>query len=230
MTRLAIIPARGGSKRIIGKNTKDFLGKPIIAYTVEVAVASRLFDEVMVSTDDNQIAEVAGKAGAKIPFRRSQKNSDDFATTAAVLTEVLGTYMKSGRAFDEACCLYATAPFISATRIKEGYDKLVSGHFDSVFPIVKFGYPIWRSLKQDGSGRISMFWEENRNKRSQDLPPAFHDAGQWYWFNVPRFLKKGALWTDNSFGLEVSELEVQDIDNEVDWKLAEMKYRLMMQK
>lgn len=180
----------------------------------------------MVSTDDEEIALVAKQFGAKTPFMRSQKNSDDFATTADVLREVLGSYEKSGATFTNACCLYATAPLIKAERLLEGYAKLTSGHFDSVFPIVRFSYPIWRAL-QTKDNRISMIWEENLTKRSQDLPSAFHDAGQWYWFNCQTLLKKGSLWTDNSFGLEISELEVQDIDTETDWKLAELKYRLI---
>lgn len=227
MSNLAIIPARGGSKRILRKNVKDFLGKPIIAYSIETAVSSKLFDEVMVSTDDGEIAEVARKYGAKVPFMRSKETSDDFATTASVLREVLDTYKQNGRVFDNACCLYATAPFMTTKRIGEGFDKLRSGHFDSVFPVVKFSYPIWRALQVKENSRIAMIWEENMSKRSQDLPTAFHDAGQWYWFNTATFLEKEKLWTDNSFGLEISELEVQDIDTETDWKLAELKYQLI---
>lgn len=223
MTRLAIIPARGGSKRIIGKNTRKFLGRPIISYSIDAAMASSLFDEVMVSTDDEEIAAVAESFGAKVPFRRSAGNSDDFATTASVLIEVLDRYFELGRKFNEVCCIYATAPFVTAARIREGHEQLNSGGFDSVFPIVRYGYPIWRSLRRDATGRVAMVWEENLEKRSQDLPATFHDAGQWYWLTVPAFTKERALWTKNSYGLEISELEVQDIDNEIDWKLAEIK-------
>jgi pseudaminic acid cytidylyltransferase len=225
LNSLAIIPARGGSKRIPRKNIKEFLGKPIISYTIQAAVSSNLFDEVMVSTDDEEIASVATQFGAKVPFMRSKENSDDYATTADVLREVVTSYEKKGSKFTNACCLYATAPFIKSERLLEGHAKLTSGNFDSVFPIVRFSYPIWRALQTTGN-RVSMIWEENLTKRSQDLPPAFHDAGQWYWFNCQALLKKGRLWTDNSFGLEISELEVQDIDTETDWKLAELKYRL----
>ena len=228
MSTLAIIPARSGSKRIPGKNIKLFEGKPIIAYSIEAALASGVFSEVVVSTDHAEIAEIAIKHGAQVPFMRSQENADDFATTASVLKEVIIDYKtKLKRQFTEACCIYPTAPFITSDKLQKGYEQLREGNFDSVFPIVKFSYPIWRALKKREDNSIGMIWNENVNKRSQDMVPAFHDAGQWYWFNIERFLLTGSLWMERSHGFEISEMEVQDIDNEVDWKLAELKYRLI---
>jgi pseudaminic acid cytidylyltransferase len=227
MSRIAIIPARGGSKRIPGKNIKLFAGKPIIAYSIEAALASGIFSEVMVSTDNGRIAETAIKYGAHIPFMRSAENSNDFATTASVLREVISEYsMRMGLQFEDACCIYPTAPFVTADKLREGYNQLHFGNYDSTFPIVKFSYPIWRALKRNEDNTIEMIWNENLKKRSQDLIPTFHDAGQWYWLNVARFLETGSLWMDRSFGLEISELEVQDIDNPADWQLAELKYKL----
>jgi pseudaminic acid cytidylyltransferase len=227
MDRVGIIPARGGSKRIPGKNIRLFAGKPIIAYSIEAALSSGIFSEVMVSTDDSRIADISCKFGAKIPFMRSAETADDFATTASVLQEVMNDYrIKLGREFKEACCIYPTAPFVTGEKLVAGHQLLQSGNYDSVFPIVKFSYPIWRALKKNEGNTIEMIWNENLKKRSQDFVPAFHDAGQWYWFVVEKFLHTGSLWMDRSHGLEISELEVQDIDSEVDWKLAELKYKL----
>jgi pseudaminic acid cytidylyltransferase len=224
MSKLCIIPARGGSKRIPGKNIRNFLGKPIIAYTIEAALDSRLFDKVMVSTDDEKIAEISNQYGAEVPFLRSASASDDFATTAQVITEVLKQYEHNGVNFDYACCCYATSPFTTSIRLKEGFLKLIEENPDSVYPITAFTYPIFRSLKKLDNGRVGMIWPENRTKRSQDFPKAFHDAGQWYWFVVDIFLKSKNLLTNNSIGLEISPMEVQDLDNEYDWHLAELKY------
>jgi pseudaminic acid cytidylyltransferase len=226
---LAIIPARGGSKRIPRKNIRDFLGKPIIAYSIETALDSGLFSEVMVSTDDHEIAAVATRYGASVPFLRSKKASDDLASTVDVISEVFNEYERINKRFEFACCIYATAPFITKTRIQKGYEMLVNGNYDSVFPITRFSYPIWRALTITNS-KIGMIWPENLDKRSQDLPPAFHDAGQWYWFNKTQIMKGGKLWTENSFGIEVSEMEVQDIDSESDWSLAELKFQLFLKR
>ena len=226
MKTVAIIPARGGSKRIPGKNIRPFLGKPILAYSIEAALASDLFEEVMVSTDDEQIAQVAREYGASVPFRRSPEASDDFATTAQVLEEVLLKYKAQGKSFEVACCLYPTAPFVTAKLLQESYTKLREGGFDTVFPVLKYGYPIWRSLKVE-QGKAAMNWPEHLASRSQDLPAAFHDAGQFYWLRVNSFLKDKKLFTENSGVIELSELEAQDIDSETDWQLAELKYKLL---
>lgn len=227
MSNLCIIPARGGSKRIPGKNIKDFLGKPIIAYSIEAALSSALFDEVMISTDDPEIAEVAKKYGAKVPFFRSEENSDDFATTSQVLLEVISQYQTIGKIYQNACCIYPTAPLIKKEKLIEGYHKLKDQHQSTVFPVVAFSYPIWRGLKKDTNHAFKLLWPENLNKRSQDLEEVYHDAGQWYWFEVEKFLTKYKLFGDNSSCIILEATEVQDIDTMTDWKLAELKYELI---
>ncbi len=226
MNNIAIITARGGSKRIPRKNIKDFLGKPIIAYSIEASLQSGIFQEVMVSTDDAEIAEVAQKYGAKVPFMRSAKNADDFATTTDVLIEVLENYQNLGQNFQYACCLYPTAPFVRAEKLQKAFQLLTESNADSVVPVAAFSYPIWRSLKIE-NGKLQMNFPENLNKRSQALPPAYHDVGQFYFFEVAKFLSTKRLFSDFSVPLHVSELEMQDIDNETDWKLAELKYQLL---
>ncbi|WP_162052373.1 pseudaminic acid cytidylyltransferase [Pontibacter pamirensis] len=225
MKNIAIIPARGGSKRIPRKNIKDFLGKPIIAYSIEAALHSGLFEEVMVSTDDEEIAAVAKKYGANVPFLRSSATSDDFATTASVLTEVLQEYATAGANFEYGCCLYPTAPLVKITSIKEAFELTTSQQYHTVFPVLRYSYPIWRSLTMVGDKAL-MNCPEHLLSRSQDLPASFHDAGQFYWFNVKVFMEKQELFTNNTGAIELSELEVQDIDNLSDWKLAELKYSL----
>lgn len=229
MPNIAIITARGGSKRIPRKNIKDFLGKPIIAYSIEAAIESKLFDEVMVSTDDSEIAEIAVKYGAKIPFFRSSETSDDFATTHDVIQEVLLTYKDLGQNFDFACCIYPTAPFVNPKLLKNAFNILKeNSNYDFVMPIVSFSFPIQRSFILEEDHKIKYAFPENINKRSQDLRKHFHDTGQFYMFDVKKYFERGSLVSSNMYGIEVSELAVQDIDNEVDWKLAELKYSLML--
>ena len=229
-TCLAIITARGGSKRIPRKNIKPFLGQPIIRYSIDAALNAGCFDVIMVSTDDVEIAETGKQSGAVVPFMRSADTSNDFATTAAVIEEVLNSYKQQGKTFDYCCCIYPTAPFVTAKKLKEAYDKLTSTGADSVFPVTKFGYPILRSLKVTDDGRVEMNWPEHLNSRSQDLPASYHDAGQFYFLNNEPFLNKKKLFTDFSFPIVVPESEVQDIDNEEDWKIAEIKYTFLKQK
>lgn len=223
---VAIITARGGSKRIPRKNIKLFRDKPIIAYSIEAALMSGLFDYVMVSTDDEEIAEIAEKHGAKVPFLRSKKTSDDYTGTADVVIEVLNDLLKSGQSFDYACCVYPTAPLITIQTITDAYNTLIDNDFDSVFPVCQFSYPIKRGLEIKNS-KVSMIWPENLNMRSQDLPPAYHDAGQFYWLNVSRFLEQKKLFTENSGSIILDEMAVQDIDNDTDWKIAELKHTLL---
>lgn len=222
---LAIITARGGSKRIPRKNIKNFLGKPIIQYSIEASLQADCFTEVMVSTDDLEIAEIALSLGAKVPFLRSADTSNDFASTADVITEVLNEYQKNGQSFDYCCCLYPTAPFVTAKKLKEAFDKLHISGAESVIPVVRFSSPILRSFKIE-DGLIKMNWPEYMNTRSQDLPPAFHDCGQFYFLRVTSFLQNKKLFTSFSIPIEMPESEVQDIDNEEDWKVAEIKYAL----
>lgn len=228
MSNIAIIPARGGSKRIPRKNIKDFLGKPIIAYSIETALESGLFDEVMVSTDDEEIAEISQKYGAKVPFMRSEENSHDHAGTTGVLLEVLNNYNSLERNFEFGCCIYPTAPLVSVNFLQKGFYLLMNSNYDSTFPIVKFSYPIQRALRICEDNKIEMVWPQNRKKRTQDFEKSYHDAGQFYWFNVNNLKKKQSLFTNNMTGIEVSELAVQDIDNESDWKIAEIKYQLLI--
>ena len=223
MARLAIIPARGGSKRIPRKNIKNFHGKPIIAYSIEAALKSGLFDEVMVSTDDEEIKIISLEYGAKVPFLRSENTSNDTATTLEVIREVLESYKKEDRTFDEVCCIYPTAPLMKSSHLTAGLD-LLENEIASVFPVVPFSFPILRSLKVDEDNFVSMNWPEYSHTRSQDLPAAYHDAGQWYWLRPE--LISDSLYSVNSKVIILSEMEVQDIDNESDWKMAEVKWEM----
>jgi N-acylneuraminate cytidylyltransferase len=227
MANLAIIPARGGSKRIPRKNIKPFLGKPIIAYSIEAALTSNLFDEVMVSTDNSEIAETAIQYGAKVPFLRSKENANDYAILADVIIEVLADYKNINRSFDSICCILPTAPFVSDNLLVEAYNKMISEGYDSVFPVIEFSFPIQRSLRFDDE-KIEMVWKEHLSTRSQDLEARFHDSGQFYWVKTRTIIKERKLYTDNSSAIMVSSLQAQDIDTNTDWKLAELKYKLML--
>ena len=228
MKNLAIITARGGSKRIPRKNIRDFLGKPIIAYSIQTALKSSVFNEVMVSTDDDEIAEIAEKFGAKVPFKRSAETSDDTATTTDVIIEVLNEYKKRGIIFDYACCIYPTAPFITIESIKTGLDKMLSDQTPAAIPVVKYSYPIQRALEIDSNGRLSMLYPEHSRSRSQDLTSCYHDAGQFYWFKVSAIKKDMELLKMKASPIIIPETQVQDIDTEEDWVLAEMKYKLII--
>lgn len=226
---IAIITARGGSKRIPRKNVKEFCGRPIIEYSIEAALKSGIFDEVMVSTEDEEIAKIAEQTGAKVPFLRSAETANDYATTADVLREVLNGYEKQGQQFVHACCIYPTAPFVTADRLKEAREKLISDERDCVMPVTEFSFPPLRGMVFDEE-RLKYKWEEYALMRSQDLEKIYHDCGQFYYFDVKRFKESGKLVTENTGGIVISELEMQDIDNETDWKLAEMKYQLLQEK
>ncbi|WP_375560718.1 pseudaminic acid cytidylyltransferase [Bernardetia sp. OM2101] len=229
MKKVAIITARGGSKRIPRKNIKNFLGKPIIAYSIETALKSDLFDEVMVSTEDEEIAEIAQKYGAVVPFLRSNENADDFSGTAVVLIEVINEYQRQGKKFDICCGIYPTAPFITIEKLKEAYELLITNSFDVVFPVSEFSSPIQRALKKDELNKITMFEPQNLAKRSQDLDKAYFDAGQFYMCKTNTLLEKQQLWTDNTGVIVLPPLQVQDIDNQEDWKMAEFKYKWLNQ-
>lgn len=226
MSKLAIIPARGGSKRIPRKNIKTFIGKPIIAYSIEAAISSSLFDEVMVSTDDEEIAEVAKSYGAKVPFMRSAENADDFATTADVIVEVLEEYEKLGQTFEYAICIYPTAPFVNSNLLIRGYYLLIKSDYDTVFPAIPFSFPIQRAVRLNAENRIEMLQPKHLRTRSQDLETMYHDCGQFYWLHIERFMEKKEIWTDNSGIVILSEMEAHDIDNLEDWKVAEFKYKI----
>ena len=226
---IAIITARGGSKRIPRKNIKEFLGKPIIQYSIEAALSSGIFNEVMVSTDDEEIANIARQSGAQVPFMRNANTADDFATTAEVLTEVLEKYDQSGKKYSFGCCIYPTAPFVTADKLKRAYQLLIDNNADSVILVTRFGFPIWRSFKME-EGKLAYNWPENATRRSQDLPPSFHDCGQFYFFDVAKFLETKGLVSTNTFAIEVPESEMQDIDTAEDWRIAEIKYSLLINK
>jgi len=224
--RLALITARGGSKRIPKKNIREFCGRPIIGYSIQAAKDAGVFDTVMVSTDSEEIAEIAKKEGAEIPFLRSEETSGDFATTADVIMEVLSEYEKKGVFFDEVCCIYPTAPFVTGAKLKEAVAVLESKAYDSVMPVTPFSFPPLRGMVMDGD-KISYKWEKYEDYRSQDLETIYHDCGQFYVLNVEIFKKTRKMVTKNTGAIEISEMEMQDIDNEIDWKMAELKYELL---
>jgi N-acylneuraminate cytidylyltransferase len=222
---LAIIPARGNSKRIPRKNIRDFLGKPIISYPIQTARATGLFDEIMVSTDDEGIARLAEEYGAVVPFMRSGKNADDHAVLRDVVREVLGNYRSKGREFDNYCMILPTAVLLTKERIIQGYEKLVRGEYSAVMAVVRNSYPVFRSLTLDDSGCWQWLFEEYATRRSQDLPETYHDAGQFYWRNIASFFNDEPHPCKGTIIL--NEMEAHDIDTEEDWKIAEMKYRLL---
>jgi pseudaminic acid cytidylyltransferase len=226
LKNLAIIPARGGSKRIPRKNTKDFLGMPIISYAITVALNSGIFDEVMVSTEDQEIAEIAINLGAKVPFMRSMKNATDFSSTADVIDEVITEYEKQNISFDNICCIYPTAVLLRQETLKEALEKILAGDCDSVYPVQRFSYPIQRAVSLNENLVPSFIQTQYLNVRSQDLEACFHDSGQFYFLKKDAFLRHKSVLTPNTQCLIISELDAQDIDNQTDWKLAELKFRL----
>ena len=226
MKNLCIIPARGGSKRIPHKNIKDFMGKPIISYSIEAALNSCVFEEVMVSTDDKEIAEVARQYGASIPFLRSGETSNDYATTVDVLLEVVNKYKEQGKFFDIICCLYSTAPFVTPDRLKEASSQ-INDTIDACFTIVQYSYPIQRSLRINEDNCVEMEFPEHLKSRTQDLEKMYHDAGQFYFVKTDSLVKEKTVWCKRTAPLILSELEVQDLDTLTDWQLAEIKYQLL---
>lgn len=229
MKILAIIPARGGSKRIPRKNMKKFMDKPIIAYSIESALQAKVFDEVMVSTNDQEIVKIALEYGVKVPFIRTEQTANDFATLADVVEEVVLNYEELGQKFDYICCILPTAPFLTSQRLVESLSLLVEGKYDSVTPVLRFSYPIQRALQIDSSNKLSMIWSENLKKRSQDLLPTYHDCGQFYWMRTNAFLREKSFFMKNGGAIVLLEKEVQDIDTLEDWELAELKYKILLQ-
>jgi N-acylneuraminate cytidylyltransferase len=226
---IAIIPARGGSKRIPRKNIKEFHGKPIIAYSIEAAKQSRCFDRIIVSTDDQEIAEVAKTYGAEVPFIRPNDISDDYATTMDVIKHALAWFTKNDQSISitYACCIYATAPFISSESIIRGLSALVKGSFNYAFSAASYSFPIQRALKINQDGSAEMFMPEHINTRSQDLEEAYHDAGQFYWGKSTAFLDKEPIFSNASFAVILPRNTVQDIDTLEDWSNAESMYSVL---
>ena len=225
MSAAAIITARGGSKRIPRKNIRDFCGKPMIAYSIEAALESGIFDEVMVSTDSMEIADVAKEYGASVPFLRSERTSGDYATTADVLLEVLSEYEKLGRKFSYMACIYPTALFVTAKKLRNAFQLLVDSGAYAVMPVVSFSFPPQRGMFVR-DGKLEYFYTENSQNRSQDLEPVYHDCGQFYFYRTDKYCACRGHMDLEYVPMVMPEMEVQDIDNLSDWEIAEMKYKL----
>ncbi|MBN1837576.1 MAG: pseudaminic acid cytidylyltransferase [Spirochaetales bacterium] len=223
---LCVIPARSGSKRIPNKNTRLFCGKPIMAYSIEAALESGCFAEVMVSTDDPHIADVAREHGASVPFMRSRRTAGDFAGLAEVMVEVLEVYARRGRTFPLIACVLATAPFVASTDLRSASDRLGVEACDGILTVCRYVYPIQRALVER-RGRLRMRWPRYYNSRSQDLEPCYHDAGQFYFLRTAAFLRHRRLLLRDMLKYELPESRVQDIDTEEDWRAAELKYRAL---
>ncbi|MBV5278284.1 MAG: pseudaminic acid cytidylyltransferase [Campylobacteraceae bacterium] len=225
--RLAIIPARGGSKRIPRKNIKEFHGKPLIAYSIQVAIDSQLFDKIIVSTDDDEIAEIAKLYGAEVPFMRPKELSDDFTGTGAVVEHAINYLKERGESYEYVCTLYATAPLLQAKYLIEGFEKLKNCDAVTVFSCTSMPFPIQRTFKITDDGRCQMFWPENFYKRSQDLEMAYQDAGQFYWSNMNR-KSADITFGKDSIPIILPRHLVQDIDTLEDWERAEALYQLLV--
>jgi len=227
---LPVIPARGGSKRIPHKNIKLFAGKPIIAYSIAAAQASKCFSDVIVSTDNQEIATVARRFGGKVPFMRSPATADDHAGIADVVKEVVIAYEAwLGRTVNLVCCILPTAPFVTADNIRAGYQRITDGDADAVITVVRYGYPVQRALHVDGQ-YVSMIWPENYGKRSQELEPSYHDAGQFYWIKKEKLFEHGKMFIPRTGFICIDEMQAQDIDIEEDWSIAEAKYEVLQSK
>ena len=224
--KLAIIPARGGSKRIPRKNIRDFLGKPIIAYSIEAAQKCGLFDHIVVSTDDSEIAEIARALGAEAPFIRPASLADDHAGTIPVIQHALNWFGAQGKQVDYACCIYATAPFVTAQDLQDGFEILSASSKSFAFSVTRFGFPIQRALRISGEG-IEAFSPEFNDTRSQDLEEAFHDAGQFYWGRGTAFLGNERLFSHASLPVILPQYRVQDIDTIEDWERAEIMHEVL---
>lgn len=224
--KLAIIPARGGSKRIPHKNIKEFHGKPMIAYSIEAAKASGCFDRIIVSTDDDRIAQIAVAYGALVPFMRPAELADDHATTMDVIHHAISWCDSQEWGVTQACCIYATAPFLSADHIQEGARKLDDEHASYVFSATTFAFPIQRAISLGEGGGVQMFNPEFANVRSQDLPEAYHDAGQFYWGKAEAFRNRLPFFDSHSRCILIPRAEVQDIDTFEDWVFAEALFAM----
>ncbi|WOD08369.1 pseudaminic acid cytidylyltransferase [Marinomonas sp. GJ51-6] len=224
---IAIIPARGGSKRIPRKNIKLFHGKPMIAYSIEAAKKSGCFDRILVSTDDEEIAKVAKKWGAEVPFMRPEHIADDFSTTMDVMKHAVDWCVEAKWQVDKVCCIYATAPFLSSAALQEGLSKLTDPNVHYAFSATTFAFPIQRALLVNKSGHVEMIQPEHKNTRSQDLPEAIHDAGQFYWGQMSAYLQQKAFFGESSKAVILPRKNVQDIDTQEDWELAEALFSAM---
>ncbi len=226
--KIAVIPARGGSKRIPRKNIKEFFGKPMIAWSIEAAISSNLFDKVVVSTDDQEIAKIAKNLGAEIPFLRPDNIADDFASTTDVIAHAAQWMLGESHPVKAICCIYATAPFINVDDLKKSYEIFNSGAWEYVFTATDFAAPIFRSFKKDEDNGIKMFYPEFFDTRSQDLPEALHDAGQFYWGKTSAWIDGKRIFDQHSTPLIIPRYRVQDIDSEEDWIRAELMAKFIL--
>lgn len=229
---IAIIPARGGSKRIPRKNIKDFFGKPLIAYSIEAAIKSKLFDKIIVSTDDEEIAKIAKEYGAEVPFLRPKELSDDFIMPQSAIDHTLDYFDNIGEIYDNYCTIYPTAPLIQVKYLIKGFEELINTDAVNVFSATSMPYPIQRSFKINQNNRCEMFWPQKYNVRSQDLEEAYHDAGQFYWTNRSRQkkIKNKIILSDVSIAIILPRYLVQDIDSLEDWEMAELMYAVLKNK
>lgn len=227
LSNIAIIPARGGSKRIPRKNIKSFAGMPIIAHSIKAAQESDLFDRIIVTTDDDEIADVAQSFGAEIPFLRPKELSDDHTPTIPVIAHAIEFFQSRGEKIDAACCIYATAPFIRASDIGEAHQALIKYQKNYSFPVTTFPFPIFRGVKRDEAGNIEMFWPEHFSTRSQDLPEAYHDVGQFYWGTPEAWLSGKPIFSEAATTIVLPRHLVQDIDTPEDWMRAELMYQVL---
>jgi len=225
--RLCVIPARGGSKRIPRKNIKEFNGQPIIAYSIKVAIASKCFDKVIVSTDDSEISEVAKSFGAEVPFLRPKELSDDYAGTIPVIKHAIEWFDNQDKPPSEVCCIYATAPFLQVDAIRNAYKQMRHENADYCFSLTSFAFPIQRAFKLTMGKRINMFYPDLYEKRSQDLDKAYHDAGQFYWGKAEAFKLQRPLFSSAASPYILPRHLVQDIDTKEDWKRAELMFQVL---
>jgi len=222
---ICVIPARGGSKRIPRKNIKEFLGQPVIAYSIKAAIDSQCFDKVIVSTDDAEIAEVVKSFGASVPFMRPDELADDYASTIPVVKHAIEWFDDQGQSPSEVCCLYATAPFVRASTIRKAYEQMQSTQADYCFTATSFAFPIQRAIKITAENRVEMLYPEHLETRSQDLEESYHDAGQFYWGKAEAFKQQKPLFSKSATPYILPRYLVQDIDTLEDWKKAELMYK-----
>lgn len=224
--KVAIIPARGGSKRIPRKNIREFAGKPMLAHSIIAARQSGLFDHIIVSTDDDEIAEVACAWGAEVPFKRPAELADEFTSTVSVIAHAIRFLRERGDDPDYVCCIYATAPLMLAKDLREGFQLLTQTAACYAFSVASFAFPVQRALRITSSGSVDAFYPEYRDARSQDLEQGWHDAGQFYWGIASAFMENKAIFSSHSQAVILPRCRVQDIDTEEDWLRAEMMFRV----
>ncbi|HEX7799022.1 MAG TPA: pseudaminic acid cytidylyltransferase [Asticcacaulis sp.] len=227
MSRIAVIPARGGSKRIPRKNIRPFHGRPMIAYPIRAALQSGLFDRIIVSTDDEEIAAVARDSGAETPFVRPPELADDHAGTGEVVVHAIRWLIDHGQPVDACCCIYATAPFLTPERLREGWRALQTRGKAFAFSATSYAFPIQRAIRLTPGGGVEMFWPQHRTTRSQDLEPAYHDAAQFYWGLGTAWLSGVDAFSEAGAAVILPRAEVVDIDTPEDWEVAEQAYRLL---